>query len=247
MSTDNKTKLTPVFDNLEAALKVWWKNLKKFVFVYLWGFVYALVPMLVIGLIFGLKFWFGDRAGDAFYIAAFIITVISVLFLVYFAIRSYISIFLLVKDDYRGQELEIFKESKKYFWKYLGVVIPGTIFIMLWSLLLIIPGIIFAVFYSFAVFIFFFEGKEGLDAISASKKLVKGYWWPVFGRYLLIGLIALVFTIVITAPISAQGIDKSGDFYKGWNFFVQIINYLVGPIYLIYGYNIYQDLVKIKK
>jgi len=247
MSTDNKPKLTPVFDNLEVAIKVWWKNLKKFIFIYLWGFVYALVPMLVVSLVFGLKFWLGDNASDSFYIAAFIVTAISVLFLIYFAIRAYISIFLLVKNDYQGQELELFKESKKYFWNYLGVVIPVAIFTILWSLLLIIPGIIFGIFYSFAVFIFFFEGKEGLDAISASKKLVKGYWWPVFGRYLLIGLIALVFSIIITAPISAKGIDKSSAFFQGWNFLVQIINYLVGPIYLIYGYNIYRDLVKIKK
>lgn len=247
MSTDNKPKLTPVFDNLESAIKVWWKNLKKFVFIYLWGFVYALVPMLVVGLIFGLKFWLGDRASDSFYIAAFIIGVISVLFLIYFAVRSYITIFLLVKNDYQGKELELFRESKKYFWNYLGVVIPVAIFTILWSLLLIIPGIIFGIFYSFSVFIFFFEGKEGLDAISGSQKLVKGYWWPVFGRYLLIGLIALVFSIIITAPISAKGIDKSSTFFQGWNFLVQIINYLVGPIYLIYGYNIYRDLVKIKK
>lgn len=251
MSAENKPKLTPVFDNLETALKIWWKNLRKFVLIYLWGFAYALVPMFIFGFIIGLKFWLGDKLSTSFNIASLIIFVacalVCALVLMYFAIRTYISLFLLVKNDYVGKELDIFKESGKYFWSYLGVVFPVVILTLFWSVLLIIPGIIFGIFYSLAVFIFFFEGKEGLEAISESKKLVKGYWWPVFGRYFLIGLISLVFSIVITAPISGKDVDSSGVFFQVWSFLVQMINYLVGPIYLIYVYNIYQDLVKIKK
>ncbi|MFA5155173.1 MAG: hypothetical protein WC453_01960 [Patescibacteria group bacterium] len=247
MSENNKPRLTASFANLETAIKIWWKNLKKFVLVYLWALAYAAAPLVIAAVMLGLLVWLGDGAGAAVYTAIFAVLALCFLAFLYFAIRAYIAIFLVVKHDFSGNEHEIFKESAQYFWSYLGVAIPVAIFVLLWSLLLIIPGIIFGVFYSFAVYIFFFEGKKGLDAISASKRLVSGYWWPVFGRFLFIGIIAIVFSLIITAPLSAKGVSPESGFYHIWNMLVQIVNYLIGPIYLLYNYQIYRDLVKIKK
>jgi hypothetical protein len=116
---------------------------------------------------------------------------------------------------------------------------------LLWTLLLIIPGIIYSIFYSFAVYAFFFEDKRGMTAVRRSLNLVKDYWWPVFGRFLVLGIIFWIFMVLISVPLGLSN-DKS-VFYQIWNIFIQVVNFLVGPIALLFSYQIYQDLVKLKK
>ena len=240
-----KIKLTPVLTLLESAISVWWKNLAKFVGIYLWGLLYALIPLAIAGLLFGLESWLDNRLNLASSIAINTIIFLAVLLAAYFSIRAYAGIFLLVKKNYEGNEHDIFKEAKDYFWPYLGLAFLTAVFILLWTLLLIIPGIIYSIFYSFAVYAFFFEGKRGMAAIKRSVQLVKGYWWAIFGRFLLLGIVLWIFLMIISLPLAAT--TPGTPFYTIWNALVQVISFIIGPISLLFYYQIYQDLVKIKK
>lgn len=240
-----KPKLTPVLDTLESAVKIWFKNLKKIVLLYLWGLLFAAIPVAIILFFGGMLNLLGNRASFGLGIAFIIISIAGFLVAIYFSIRAYMSVFLLVKKNYEGKELDIYKETKKLFWPYLGLTVLTTIFIILWTMLLIIPGIIYSVFYSLAVYVFFFEGDKGMAAIRRSISLVKNYWWEVFGRYAFVGLVFWLFGVVIAAPLSFTA--ENSFFYSFWGGVVQAINFLVGPIVLLYSYQIYQDLVKIKK
>jgi len=245
MEKIEKPKLMPVLDNLESAVKIWFKNLKKIVLIYLWGLLFAAIPVAIIlflGLVLNLL---GNRASLGLGIAFIIISLAGFLVAIYFSIRAYMSIFLLVKKNYEGKELEIYKETKNLFWPYFSLTVLTTIFIILWTFLLIIPGIIYSVFYSFAVYAFFFEGEKGMAAIRRSIGLVKNYWWEIFGRYFFIGLVFWLFGVVIAAPLSF--VAENSFFFSFWGGVVQAINFLVGPIVLLFSYQIYQDLVKIKK
>jgi len=115
---------------------------------------------------------------------------------------------------------------------------------LLWSLLLVIPGIIYSVFYAFACFAFFWEGTLGRAAIRRSRELVAHYWWPVFGRVCFLGIITWAFTLIVSLPVYFVSVDSV--FFQLWNILVQVISFLIGPIFLIFYYNIYRDLVKIK-
>ena len=96
-------------------------------------------------------------------------------------------------------------------------------------MLLIIPAIIFAVSFRFSLYVFIFENLNGIDAMKKSKKLVAGYWWPVFARFLLLGVIFIIADIIF---------GKLG----------QLINlFITTPFALIYTYVMYQDLQKIKQ
>ncbi len=245
MTEDKKPELTPVFVNLESALKLWWKNLKKFIFVYLWGLFFALISLAIVAVFVGLDYWLGRGNNTPLHILTIAVAIVGFLFALYFSIRSYMGMFLLVKKNYEGEEFAIFQETGQYFWPYLGLALLTAIFVLLWCLLLIIPGIIYGVFYSLAVYVFFFEDKRGLAAIRRSVRLIEGYWWPMFGRYVVIGLLSWLVMIVVSAPLA--GSDIHSAFYQIWNMVVQIVSFLIGPIVLIYTYNIYQDLVKIKK
>lgn len=242
---EKKTKLAPVFDTFEASLKTWWKNLKKIIGIYLWGLLYALIPMVAIAILLGINYWLGDTVGVGFRIATVIISILGFLASLYFFIRAYIGIFLLVKNDYAGKEKNIFAETRSFFWPYVWLVILTSIFVLLWALLLIIPGIIYSVLYSFACYALFFEDKRGMAAIRRSVQLVSGYFWPVFGRFLFIGVIVWFFSMLLSVPISVT--DEHSLFNSIWSGVVQVVSFLIGPIVLIYTYNIYKELVKIKK
>ncbi|MFA5109707.1 MAG: hypothetical protein WC458_04170 [Patescibacteria group bacterium] len=242
---NKKSKLMPVLDILEESVKVWWKNLKKIVGVYLWGLLFALVSLVVSLLGAVLIAWLGDGAALILKIGASVIVAAGVVASIYFSIRAYMSVFLLVKKDYQGKELDIFKETKKLFWPYFGLTLLTTIFILLWSLLLIIPGIIYSIFYSLACYAFFFEEKRGMAAIRRSIQLVKGYWWPVFGRFLVICLATWIFMAIVSLPLSF--VSEDSIFSSLWAGLIQIISFLIGPVVLLFNYRIYRDLVKIKK
>ena len=83
-----------------------------------------------------------------------------------------------------------------------------------------------------------------MEAIRRSVQLVKNYWWPVFGRFIIIMLIIWLLMMVISLPLA--GVSEDSLFFHLWNTVIQIVNFLIGPIVLLFSYRIYQDLVKIK-
>ena len=58
-------------------------------------------------------------------------------------------------------------------------------------LLLVIPGIILSVFFAFGLFTLVLDGHKGWEALTKSKDLVTGYWWAVFGRFFLLGIVII--------------------------------------------------------
>ena len=153
--------------------------------------------------------------------------------------------YLLIKNNYAGKSYQVFKETKKYIWPYIGLTLLTSVLVLLWALLLIIPGIIYSVFYTFAVFVFFFEDKRGMAAIRRSKELVKGYWWPVFGRICFLSLIFWLVSVCFSAP--SQSVAEMSTAWYLWNAGMEIFSFIIGPIAVLYSYAMYKDLVRIKK
>lgn len=240
-------KLTPTLDNIRQSTLIWWKNLEKFIGVYLWALAYALVPLALLGIIWGLNAWLGQGMDLNLFskLILWFISFVAFLAVLYFSMRAVIGTFLLVKNNYSGDALSIFKETKNYFWPFLGLSLLSSVLIILWTLLLIIPGIIYSVLYAFAAYIFFFEGHKGMEAIRRSSSLAGGYWWPLFGRFLAGTVVLVIFMMLISWPMTffAEGSAP----YLIWNVLVQIISFLIGPISLLYSYHLYQDLRKIKE
>ena len=83
----------------------------------------------------------------------------------------------------RDKELKVEQlfEGFENFWTSVGAYILMLIFILLWSILLIIPGIIAAISYSMTFFII--AEDESIDAIEAlkkSKEIMYGHKWKYF-------------------------------------------------------------------
>ncbi|MFZ4631578.1 MAG: hypothetical protein ACOYL8_00030 [Patescibacteria group bacterium] len=241
-----KEKLTPILILLENSINVWWKNLKKFVQIYLLSILYSIIPLIIIIVgSFVIPIFYKNGIGLLFTLVIGILFLLSAIIALYFFIRSYVATFLFIKNDYKSEPKNVFKEAKNFIVPYIAVSFLTVILVILWTFLLIIPGIIYSILYSFAVYVFFFEGKTGMAALKRSKELVKGYWWAVAGRFFLLALIMWIFGIIISIPMFF--VPEESLVYELWSMFTQIINILVGPVALLFSYQIYQDLVKIKK
>lgn len=78
-------------------------------------------------------------------------------------------------------ELNQLFEGFKRFGLALGAYILKTVFILLWTLLLVVPGIIAALSYSMTFFIIAENEEIGpLEAITRSKEMMRGNKWKLF-------------------------------------------------------------------
>ncbi len=264
--SEEKKKLTPVSVLLSSTYQTWSKNLLKFIRIYLWGLLYALIPFVVLFSLMLLNTLSGLRHNVVFMIISIFIGLIAVLFLIYFLIRTIITQFILIKHDYHGQELALYRESAHYFWSYLWLKFLIALIIFLWLLFLIIPlflffiipwtvativlllafipAFIFIVFYLLAVYVFFFENKKSLSAIKRSRILIKNYWWPMAGRFLLIIALTSLIELIISWPLNYLSTGSLWTII--YNILINIIIYLILPFILLFFYRLYRDLVKIK-
>jgi uncharacterized membrane protein len=88
--------------------------------------------------------------------------------------------FLCLARKQDAQLVQIFDGIKK-FWTCLGTYLLALIFILLWSLLLIIPGIMAAYSYAMVYFILAENDSIGpLEAIAKSKEMMRGNRWKLF-------------------------------------------------------------------
>ncbi len=238
-----RAKLTPVFDMVSDACKVYAKNFKKFIGVYLWGLI-GFIPLVVVMIVFGVLTGMNLFTGSILFRIIFVIVIIvAVLWAIYYGIRIKAAMLLLIKNNYTSAK-ENFKQSKDYFWGFLWMSIILTVVVCLWTILLIIPGIIFATYFMLVNYTFFFEDFKGYSALKRSKELVRGYWWAAFGRSLFLGLLVAILSIILSVPLTAFEQGSAG--YSIYNGIMNVIWAVLSPIFVIYAYYIFRDLKNIK-
>ncbi len=89
---------------------------------------------------------------------------------------------------WRGEEGDIrdlFSKFNKDFPRITKMYLLQTLYVFLWSLLLIVPGIIMAIAYSQAYYLMLDDPELGAtEALNLSKQLMKGKKWDYFVMYL---------------------------------------------------------------
>ena len=144
-----------------------------------------------------------------------------------------VSVLYVIKE--RKQKLSIGKALRKgwsrwisYLWIsfLVGLCVAGG------TILLIVPGIIFFVWFAFAQYLLVDKDVKGIDALSKSRELVRGYWWPVFGRILLITLVIVGVDMVLGL------IPFIGNL---------VIQLLVYPFMFVFYFILYEDLKQLKE
>lgn len=159
--------------------------------------------------------------------------VIIILGIVVFVINLWAPLALLYAIKERDQKIGI-KESFTKAWhkilSYWWISILVGLITIAGFILLIIPGIIFSIWFSLVAYVLVSEGLKGRKALSRSKQLVKGYWFKVFWRLLVLNMIIFLIAYIV-------GLIP---------FLRNIIYLFIAPFSVIFSFLIYENLRQLK-
>ena len=95
------------------------------------------------------------------------------------------------------------------FWPIVWLQLIYGLLVSLGLLAFVVPGLYFAVAWTVAVPALLFENLRGRAALSRSRELVRGRWWPTLGLLAVVsivtGIVATVIAMVVGAVIPANG------------------------------------------
>ncbi|MFH1253083.1 MAG: hypothetical protein V1664_02000 [Candidatus Uhrbacteria bacterium] len=165
---------------------------------------------------------------------------------------------LLIRDLIKTEKISITNQQTKV-WQ----ILPSVVFVALLEalvilggfILLIVPGIIFWVWFSLSQMAAILDNKKGTAALSFSRELVRGKFWPVLWR-LLIGPAAIVLTATVISGLIIMGLalitGSSFDTVFGptpplWaDIIATVLETFVMPLVAVYMTLLYLDITKNK-
>jgi hypothetical protein len=110
-----------------------------------------------------------------------------------------------------------------------GLLIFGGYF------LLFVPAFIFAIWFSFVTYIVIVEGRSGLSALHTSREYVRGRFWGILGRMIVIYLPEWIIMIILSSfAKNSQGEGLYGIF--------QFAKIILAPFYMMYMYRLYENV-----
>lgn len=246
---NKKEKIIKSKDLIKESWADYRKHVLKFIEVFVYGLV-GMIPLFAILLLVLLYGATGLAQSAAWYtnlilgIIAFVSFIASIYFAIIYSIRIKVASILLLKNNFSSAK-ENFKEAKPYITKFLGVSLLIVVLVVAWGFAAIIPALIFAVYYGFAQYVLVDEDKRPFSAVERSYDLVRGYWWPVFGRLVLISVIGMFVYMVIAKPLS--WLEENDMAMFSYNIFINLIWAVISPYFLIYSFKLYQSLKKTNK
>ncbi len=125
---------------------------------------------------------------------------------------------------------------RSYYW----ITILMTLILVGGLMLLIVPGIVFMIWFGFAMFVLVDEGLKGMDALLKSREYVRGQWWGIFGRLLVMWLLAIVVAMIqaiILKTVSSEATKQLVQF---------LVSLFLTPFIISYTYILYQNLKTLK-
>ena len=243
-----KEKIIKSVDLIKESWQVYQKNLLKFIEDFIYGLI-GILPMfglLIVSAVYAV--YLSDKAPVSVNVILGIIAVLGFIASIYIAIvysiRSKVASILLLKNDFTSPK-DNFKEAKPYFVKFLGVSLLLVVLVIAWGFVLLVPALIFAIYYGFAQYVLVIEGKRPFSAIERSYDLVRGYFWPVFGRLALISALGMAVYIILAQPMS--NFQEGSAAAVSYSIFMNLIWAVLSPYFIVYTYNLYKSLKETNK
>ncbi len=230
---------------IDLAKAAWTAFTKRWKFYVLLTVVSALIPGLVflVGGAIAAAVGIGGAAGGAGKAAVFLVGLVMLaayIFAIYLSIIFYGGLMLAVANEQINSVRDAFNRAKPMGKDLFVVALIVGILVSLASLLFIIPGIYLAVCWAFAMWLAVLEGKKGMAALKASKAMVDGRWFAVFGRIL---AFVVIVWLVMAVPQAVFAAIRLPILAGIWSLLVSLV---VGPVGAIYTYLLFQNLKQTK-
>lgn len=100
------------------------------------------------------------------------------------------------------------------------------------TLLFIVPGILLFVWWGMGLYVLIYENVSVMQAFRRSAQLVKGMWWPTFGRLIFFFFLFFVLIMLLVTP-------------QVGTIFLAIVALLLQPAFILYFAFTYDQLVSI--
>lgn len=233
-------RLVGPMELLAEAWKVYTRNITTFIGVIIAALIgYAILAGILTLLASGLVVSGGNSVNVYMVVAMAVIAILG--FIIYMWAYASILEAICHRND-RIRVLESIKKSWPLLLPLIWVMII-TFFITTGGyFVFIIPGIILSVWFTFAPYVLIAENERGLGALVKSREYVRGYWWPVLGRVVLIGIVGGIIGILIGMILAL--IPDVGKVLE--NVVGQAVMLLVTPFFMTYMYLLYEDMKAVK-
>jgi len=198
--------------------------------------VLNLIPLTIFALVQNLPDWNTTLLLVKFslLIPIFLILILAGIYLLGTLIKT-----PLTKKSYKFKDFFSFS-IREYFY-FAGFFFVFYLFIFGLFLLLVIPAIIFFIYWIFSAYIFFREKAGILKSLKASRMLVKGKWWRVFGYSFLLGVLFIPIYVVMApsflSDILYQSLDPNNISF-GTSILRALLSVIVGFTYSLIAYPI---------
>jgi hypothetical protein len=133
-----------------------------------------------------------------------------------------------------------YKAVTRWFLPLIWLVILDMLVLLGGAVMLIIPAIWLSVGLTFVTYVLVIEDRRGLDVLRQSRDYVKGYWWAILGRMLLLLIVLLVVSAILQLPFALLG----GRILQSVVSMIFIL--LIVPFSVIYEYTMFQNLRTLK-
>lgn len=216
VSTDKK--MDSISDLLKSTFDLYKKNVWRLVAIVALPILFIILAMLAI--ILGTMFLPSMIAISVMVFLAGVLIIISV--------WSKSALLFAIKNINEKMSFkQVFERSQKFIWPYFVIsVLVG--FIILGGLtFLFIPAVILGVMVMFSNFVLIDQNHKDIDALAKSREYIRGYWWQVFARMV---VVFLIFMIISTIPLIGNIVSI----------------FFATPFIMIYVFKMYENLKEIK-
>jgi hypothetical protein len=135
---------------------------------------------------------------------------------------------------------ESYRAGGRLLWPLILIALLMGFAVLGGFVMLIIPGVWLAIMLIFSNYVLVIEGKHGFAALTESREYVKGYWWAIFGRIILLIIVFLVAYVIVSIPFGLVG-GMIGRALAS-----TIVTLFIVPFSVAYYYTIYRNLVALK-
>ncbi len=167
------------------------------------------------------------------FIATIVLGLVSVL--------AYLFAYIALIAAAKGENAEAaYRLGGSLFLSYAWVVFLTSLVNLGGLIMGFVPAVIFSIWFAFAPLILIDAGSRGMEALLRSKEYVRGLWWPIFWRVIIVGILIGLFSVGI-AKVSELG-NQSFAAYIG----PAIVQFFALPFVVTFGWVLYQNLKVLK-
>lgn len=216
VSTDKK--MDSISDLLKSTFDLYKKNVWRLVAIVALPILFILLTMLVVTL--------GTMMLPSVVAISVVVFLAGMLLIV--SVWSKTALVFAIKNINEKMSFrQVFERSQKFVWHYFVISILIAFIILGGLTFLFIPAIILGVMVMFSNFVLIDQNHKDIDALSKSREYVRGYWWQVFARMV---VVFLIFMIISTIPLIGNIISV----------------FFATPFIMIYVFKMYENLKEIK-